>query len=433
MVREVIYIAPGAKLGKAAGNGRKHLNLNSGSQSFTPETLQNQLLGVPQMQTAGFTGEGKLIAVLDGGFTAANELPYFQHLFNQNLLLGQQDFTTNSKEVFRYSSHGTKALSTIAAIDSSNLIGTAPLASFLLAVTEDVYSEYIIEEYNLLLAAEWADSAGADVITASLGYNTFDDPSMNYSYEDMDGETTVSAMAANFATQRGILVVTSAGNSGNDPWHFIVTPADAFDILSVAAVNEETEVAFFSSRGPSADGRVKPDVAALGVNTIVANPGGGFTTGSGTSFAAPQIAGFAASVWQAFPTLTNLELRQAILESGSESAQPSVDVGWGIPYFPKVKALLLPVQDEKVESVALVYPNPVSQGQVTIKMAPPQGPVYASLYTISGVRVKEREKLQLQAGGDALFYLNIESLQQGVYFLHLYQGKSHLVRKIFKF
>jgi serine protease AprX len=433
MVQQVVYVAPGAKLGKGAGNGRKQLRRNAVTKSFPPETLQNQLLGVPQMQEAGYTGEGKLVAVLDGGFTAVDQLPYFSHLFGRNLLLAQRDFTTNSRDVFRYSAHGTKALSTIAAIDSSTLIGTAPLASLMLAVTEDVSSEYVIEEYNWLMAAEWADSAGADVITASLGYNTFDDPAMNYTYQDMDGETTVSARAANFASERGILVVTSAGNSGNDSWRYIVTPADAFHILSVGAVTAEAEVAFFSSRGPTADGRMKPEVAALGVQTIVADPYGGFTTGNGTSFAAPQIAGFAAAVWQAYPELNNLELREAILESGSHYSNPNNDIGRGIPYFPKLQRIILSTGTEREETPLLVYPNPVSQGQVFIQLAPSPDPVFASLYSASGVLVTEKEKLLLMPGGKPLFQFNIQELQQGVYFLHLQQGKERYVRKIFKF
>lgn len=433
VVRQVVFVAPGAKLSPGAGNGRIQARLRTRTTSSPPETIQNQLLGIPALQEAGFTGEGKLIAVLDGGFTAVDQLPYFSHLFNKNLLLAQRDFTTNTEEVFRYSAHGTKALSTISAIDSTTLIGTAPLASLLLAVTEDVTSEYVIEEYNWLMAAEWADSAGADVITASLGYSAFDDPAMNYTYEDMDGETTVSARAANFATRRGILVVTSAGNSGNSPWKYIVTPADAFDILSVGAVTAEREIASFSSRGPTADGRIKPEVAAQGVQTVVANQTGGFTTGNGTSFAAPQIAGFAAAVWQALPGLTNLELREAIMESGSNEFNPNTDIGWGIPYFPRLQRLLLNTGKEIAETKLLIYPNPVYKGHVFIRLAHPQEPVYASLYAASGVQVLEKEKLRLLPGQYSLFQLPLQDLRQGVYFLHLYQGDAHHVQKIFKF
>lgn len=433
MVQQVVYAAPGAKLSSGQGNGRIQGRLRFRNNVRSQESLQNQFLGISQLQEAGFTGAGKLIAVLDGGFTAVDQLPYFNHLFSSKLLLAQKDFTTNSTDVFRYSAHGTKALSTIAAIDSSTFIGTAPLASFLLAITEDVSSEYVIEEYNWLVAAEWADSVGADVITASLGYTTFDDATMNYTYEDMDGQTTVSARAANLATQRGILVVTSAGNSGNDPWRHIVTPADAFDILSVGAVTAEKEVASFSSRGPTPDGRTKPEVSALGVQTIVANPVGGFTTGNGTSFAAPQLAGFAAAVWQAFPDLNNLELREAILDAGSQEAAPNNDIGWGVPDFPSLEGLLLPAEKEETEAPLLVYPNPVYEGQVFIRLALPQEPVFASLYTASGVKVLEKERLGMLPGHFPLFQLDIKNLRQGVYFLHLNQGEDHYVHKIFKF
>lgn len=433
MVSQVVYVAPGAKLSLGAGSSRKNRIIRPGRFLSPPVSAQNQLLGIPQLQEAGFSGAGKLIAVLDAGFTAVDQLPYFNHLFSQNLLLGQRDFTTNSAEVFRYSSHGTKALSTIAAIDSTTFIGTAPQASFLLAVTEDVSSEYVIEEYNLLIAAEWADSAGADVLTASLGYNTFDDPAMNYTYQEMDGQTTVSARAANFATQKGMLVVTSAGNSGNTPWRYIVTPADAFNVLSVGAVTAEKEVAGFSSRGPTADGRIKPEVSAVGVHTLVANPAGGFITGNGTSFAAPQIAGFAAAVWQAFPGLSSLELRETILESGSNEGDPTNELGWGIPYFPRVQQLLVGISEEEPAAKLLVYPNPVYKGQVFIRLSQPQEPVFASLYTSAGLQLRGKERFQLLPGQYPLFQLDLQDLRSGVYFLHLFQGNEQHVHKIFKF
>lgn len=433
MVEDIAYIAPGSRLNlrQRAGsrNQRKkrafRLNFNP------PSSTQNNLLGVPQMQQAGYTGEDVMIAVLDGGFTAVNELEYFNHLFEEGTLLAQHDFTTNSDDVFRYSSHGTKALSTIAAIDSLTFIGTAPRSLFLLAVTEEVSTEYVVEEYNWLLAAEWADSAGVDIITASLGYNTFDDPSMDYTYQDMDGQTTVSARAVQYATDRGILVVTSAGNAGLGLWRYIVTPADANNIISVGAIDADRELAGFSSVGPSADGRTKPEVVALGVRTTVADPAGGFTTGNGTSFAAPQIAGFAASLWQAFPELSNLELRELILESGNRASEPDNEYGWGLPHFPRIMSAQ-PAEEEK-EAVK-VFPNPVLANQLFIQFQ--QGnhsAATADLYTITGNRLMSRHKLTSNYTGGSTYSLSMAELKAGIYFLHLYQGDKQYVFKILKY
>lgn len=435
-VAEVVFIAPGAKLNlRKAANGRSYKAKRTLRQLFTtPESTQNQLLGVPEMQQEGYTGEGIIIAVLDGGFSAVDQLAYFDHLFEEGTLIGQHDFTTKTEDVFRYSSHGTKSLSTIAAIDSSTFIGTAPRATFLLAVTEDVASEYVIEEYNWLLAAEWADSAGVDVITASLGYNTFDDPSMDYTYEDMNGQTTVSARAVQFASERGILVVTSAGNAGLGQWRFIVTPADAEDILTVGAIDEDQELAGFSSVGPTPDGRIKPEVVALGVKTTVADPAGGFTTGNGTSFAAPQIAGFAAAVWQAFPDLSNLEIRELILQSGDRASSPDNEYGWGLPHFPRILRILKAQPAEPVEEEVRIYPNPVSADQLFIQFLQSAGTEsIADLYSITGTRLMKRQKLSTIYTSGNTYTLSMAGLRPGIYFLHLYQGDKQYVFKVLKY
>ncbi|WP_017731946.1 S8 family serine peptidase [Nafulsella turpanensis] len=429
MVEEVVYVAPTSDLIK----GRWQVSFKN-QKKTPPENQQNTLLGIPELQEAGYTGQGKIIAVFDGGFTATNRLPYFSHLFEEELLLATYDYTTATEDVFRYSAHGTKALSTIAAIDSAAFIGTAPLASFMLAVTEEVATEYMVEEYNWLFAAEWADSAGADIITSSLGYSIFDDSTMNHTYEELDGVTTVAGLAASIATQKGILVVSSAGNSGNDPWRYITTPADAINILAVGATTPQGEVASFSSVGPSADGRIKPDVVALGVQTIVADQAGGFTTGNGTSFAAPQIAGLAAAVWQAYPELTNLELREVILESGSQARNPDESAGYGVPNFSRLQSVILPVQSFPEEEELMVYPNPVSgQSHLNIKTNRISGlPVEASLFTVSGQQIAGGMLLEASQHAGIL-KMQLPALSAGLYFLHIYNGSSFTVHKIIKY
>lgn len=432
-VLDVLFIAPGSKLVKKklkAENDRK--NSKQKTQAV-PENFQNNVLGVPQMQEEGFMGRGKIIAVLDGGFTATDQLPYFGHLFADGKLVAQHDFTTSTQDVFRYSSHGTKALSTISAVDSAVFIGIAPGAGIILAVTEDVGSEYVIEEYNWLLAAEWADSAGADVISASLGYNTFDDPSMNYSYQDLDGKTTVSARAAGMAAERGMIVVVSAGNSGNEAWKYIVTPADADGILAVGAIQEDSRIARFSSRGPSADKRVKPDVVALGHKTIVAEVSGGFTIGYGTSFAAPQIAGFAASVWSAFPELSSGELREFILQSGNQASRPDSVYGWGVPFFPGLKTAVLSKRSMSAYEKVRIYPNPVLEGFVYVEfLEKPAKDVRVNLFSSTGQQLMDQEKLSGAGGSGRTFVLDLNRLKEGVYFVQITWNGSLYSQKLLK-
>lgn len=432
----VQYVAPGSKLNGRKGVPKKTTQKLKDSNT-TIKSVQNNLMGIPQMQEAGFTGEGKLIAVLDGGFTGVDELPYFSHLFEGNRLLGQWDFTSSSADVFRYTGHGTKALSTIAALDSSAFIGTAPLAGILLAVTEDVGSEYVIEEYNWLLAAEWADSAGADVMTASLGYNTFDDAAMNYSYQDLDGATTVSARAASMAAERGMIVVVSAGNAGNSNWKYIVTPADADHVLAVGAIKENGDIAGFSSLGPSSDGRIKPDVVAMGQQTIVADLSGGFTLGNGTSFAAPQVAGFAAALWQAFPEFTSTKIRELIMQSGHKASLPDTVFGWGKPFFPSIQKIVAGIEEAPGDRGLKIYPNPLVENQLFIEIPGSQEAsalVMARVFTITGQElIAHQLSSSFSPNGKKTYVLKLEGLQKGVFVLHLYQEEAQYVHKIMKY
>lgn len=433
-VLDVLFVAPGAKLKKEIAVPNSRTSRETGNTTFLPETFQNSILGIPELQEKGFIGEGKLIAVLDGGFEAVNTLPYFNHLFEKGKLLGQYDFTTSTTEVFRYSDHGTKALSTISAIDSSTFIGTAPGAGILLAITEDVKSEFVIEEYNWLLGAEWADSAGADVITASLGYSTFDDPSMNYSYSDLNGKTTVSARAAQLASERGMVVVVSAGNSGNDAWKYIVTPADAEGVISVGAIQENKEIANFSSRGPSADGRIKPDVVALGYRTVVAEKTGGFTIGYGTSFAAPQIAGLVASVWEAFPDYSSKEIRQMVLSSGDRASLPDSVYGWGIPSFTQLEANVLQLGGTEEPEVVKIFPNPVQKGKLFLEFEKRGEPeVKISLFSSTGQQLLNDQKLSEISTDGRIFALDLGGLNEGVFFLHIFRGHQQFIHKILKY
>jgi hypothetical protein len=230
-------------------------------------------------------------------------------------------------------------LSTMGGNEPGKIIGTAPEADYLLLRSEDVFSENLIEEYMWVCAAEFADSAGADIINSSLGYTTFDDTIQNHTYADMDGKTTPISIAATMAADKGIIVVNSAGNSGNSFWHYIGAPADAINIITVGAVDENKNFANFSSYGPSSDGRVKPTLMAQGKHTIVATSNDMIMSGNGTSFSSPVTAGMLACLWGSNPTKSNLEIMDAVIKSCDRYLNPDEQFGYGIPdYYEALKA-----------------------------------------------------------------------------------------------
>ncbi|MBU2466132.1 MAG: S8 family serine peptidase, partial [Bacteroidetes bacterium] len=243
-------------------------------------TQINQINGIP-LHEDGYRGEGMVIAVLDGGFDKVDVHPAFDSLWINNQILGTKDFAHPGGSVFNESSHGTSVLSTMGAYSPGQLIGTAPRASYWLLRSEYVYSENVLEEYNWVSAAEFADSVGADVINSSLGYIDFDLPQWDHTYADMDGETNVVTIGADIAASKGILVVNSAGNSGSSSsFPYIGAPADGNEVFSIGAVDGNGQRASFSSIGPTFDGRIKPDVMAMGQNTALASGSSSYTTGS---------------------------------------------------------------------------------------------------------------------------------------------------------
>lgn len=405
-VDSVVYIAPNAKL---SFNSRKlSKDATESGRIAEANDFQLAMLGVNTMQSEGYTGAGVSIAVLDAGFTSVDTAQAFSEVFTENRLKFIYNFVENNEDIYKVSTHGTRVFSTIAASIENEYIGIATEADYMLFVTEDAPTEYRIEEFNWLIAAEKADSAGVDIITSSLGYNTFDDPSMDYVYEDLDGETTIISQAANIATSKGILVVVSAGNMGNDPWQFITAPADAHNILAVGSVDSQGNISNFSSLGPSADGRIKPDVAALGSGAAVVSSGG-VTTGSGTSFASPQIAGLAALLWEANPNLTNIELREMILSLGDQANNPDNLLGYGVPNFNQTLA----IQPEVKEQDLIVYPNPVTGNFISVNGERLSGTGTLRIIAYSGQTVKE---LPISSNND-LNSISLEGVNQGIYIL----------------
>ncbi len=331
---------------------------------------QLAMLGADQMHQRGFRGEGMLIGVLDSGFQNAPNLSFFRNLFNEKRVIYTFDFVNNESNVYNDHYHGTNVLSCMAAYEQDKIVGTAYQAKYVLLTTEDVSSETKREEANWLFGAELADSLGVDVINSSLGYTEFDIDAQNYTYRDLNGDRALATRAADWAAQAGILVVASAGNEGNSSWKYIGSPADADSIIAVGAVNGLGNPAFFSSFGPTSDGRIKPELAAQGQSIIVGNPNNTIGTSNGTSFSSPLMAGFVASFWQAFPQLTNMQIRDILIRSASLYDTPSNRLGYGIPNFDKAYQIaeIIVLLDELKKSGkdVAVFPNPVDDNTLKV-------------------------------------------------------------------
>ena len=304
-------------------------------------SLEIKLHRAEFLHNIGLRGAGMQVAVLDGGFYNYNTLPAFDSINRNGQVLSTWDFVARNQFVQDDHPHGMQCLSTIAANIPGQFIGKAPQASFHLFRTEDVNSEYPIEEFNWVCGAERADSAGADLISSSLGYFDFDNPVFNYTYQQMNGRTTISVKGADLAAKKGMLVFNSAGNEGNGAWRYIITPADGDSVVAVGAVNSAGAVASFSSYGPSGDGRIKPELASVGVAAVVQNTSGGIGAANGTSFACPNMAGIATCLWQGFPEFNNMKLLDALKRSASRYTTPNDRIGYGIPDLKNAFAFLL--------------------------------------------------------------------------------------------
>jgi serine protease AprX len=318
-----------------------HISRNTSEYNYGLSENQIKIHQADFLHNHGFKGENMKLAILDAGFYRYDALPTFDSVRTNNQIKEVWDFVANDSSVSEDNSHGMKCFSIIAANMPGSFVGSSPNSNFYLYRTEDVGSEMPIEEHNIAVAVERADNIGIDVCSISLGYTTFDDPSLNYTYADMNGNTSISANAVDIAASKGILMVVSAGNEGNSSWQFITTPADADSCLTIGAVDVNGTPAGFSSIGPSSDGDIKPDVASVGVNTIVANNfDGSPTSGSGTSFSCPNMAGIATCLWQAFSEVSNMELISAIRKSASRFENPDDKTGYGIPDAKKAFVIL---------------------------------------------------------------------------------------------
>ncbi|GAB4044013.1 S8 family serine peptidase [Spirosoma jeollabukense] len=389
-------------------------------------SFQITQLGVDKMHQQGYHGEGMIIGVLDSGFRNADKLAFLKPLFDEKRVLATYDFVKKETSVYEDDSHGLSCLSAIAATADKQLYGTAYKASFILLRTEDAASEKQIEEANWLLGAEYADSAGVDVISSSLGYNQFDDAATSYTYQNMDGKTALCTRAAQIATETGMVVVVAAGNEGSSGWHYLTAPSDAASVLAIGAVTQSGVHASFSSFGPSADGRVKPDLDARGQGTVVGNSTGQISQGDGTSFATPLIAGLVAGFWQAHPRMTAAQVTDALRRSGSQYGNPDDLLGYGIPNFERASTI------SNAYDQLFVFPNPFSDAQdlgVQWGEIEANVPLDATLTDVTGRIIWQN---RFTSPGLAAFVLPRLGLSTGIYFISLVAGDKKRTLKVVK-
>ena len=303
------------------------------------------------MHDAGFKGKGMTIAVIDAGF---NHLPQIEMLNNLDIK-GYKGFVYENEDLFNNANqHGLNVLSCIGTNKPMQFVGTAPEAGFWLFGSEDSRSEFPIEEDYWATAIEYADSVGVDVVNTSLGYNNFDKPAKSYTHKDLDGKTALISRAADKASQKGMLVVISAGNSGDSEWRKITPPSDAVNVLTVGAIQQDSSIVGFSSRGLTADLRIKPDVMALGLGAATIDDKGHVSSKAGTSFSSPIMCGMVACLWQAFPALTNREIVNIVRESSDNFETPDQDYGYGLPDMGKAMSLAQSLVEKKEKAASQV-------------------------------------------------------------------------------
>ncbi|MBL7137206.1 MAG: S8 family serine peptidase [Bacteroidales bacterium] len=370
----------------------------------------------------GLRGQGMVIAVLDAGFNLVDQLAPFDSLWANNQILGTRDFVTPGGNVFIGHNHGMHVLSIMGGYVPGQLIGTAPKADYWLLRSEDTDSEYLVEEYNWVSAAEFADSVGAAIINSSLGYTVFNDSTQNHHCDDMTGNTTPVTRGANIAFTKGILVVNSAGNEGNNPnWQCVSAPSDGTDVLAVAAVDSLGQYASFSSKGVVNGSYVKPNVAAMGRLTVISSSDGTITRGSGTSFSSPVMAGSAACLWQAFPAYSNATVKMAIEESASLFTNPDIYLGYGIPNLFQAYERLTGSDPGISDGSLVIYPNP-SIGKEPIHLRviiPVAQTMQVQLVDMTGKQLFTRNDIRCAAGENLITLNSLSFLKQGIYILKI--------------
>ncbi|TRX22005.1 S8 family serine peptidase [Flavobacterium franklandianum] len=394
---------------------------------------QIQMLNGHLLHQLDYTGSGKIIAVMDSGFPGVDTAQPFQRLRNNNQILGGYDFINKSSNYYSGNNHGTYVLSSMGGYVDGQLVGTAPDAMYYLFITEDAisafpYSENPVEESNWVEAAEEADRLGVDIISTSLGYFGYDNPNYSHTYSDMTGNLAFASQGANIAFDKGIIVVASAGNEGQQTEPHVGIPAEAKNVIAVGAVQANETYALFSSIGPSYDDRVKPDVMAQGQTVVLSDPAGNLVTGSGTSFSCPITSGMVACLWQALPGKNAQQIKQLIQQSSDNFTEPAVksrpQYGYGIPDFNLALSNGLSVE-EFLNNEYKIYPNPTND-LVSFSLPSNVEGDKIYIYSISGQKViEENSSTQVPT-------ISLKSLSSGVYFYKIVSKSYTKTGKIIK-
>lgn len=294
-------------------------------------TMQITQLKVDSLHKLGYTGKGITIAVFDAGFKNANLLHLGMGMFKKSEIKIAKDYISPGATGYYADEHGLSVFSVMSAYLPGYIVGTSPESSYILLRTEDAEHESLIEEALWVVAAEYADSSGADIIHSSLGYNVFDETRMNHGFKELNGKTAIISIGAQMAVNKGMIVVNSAGNEGDKEWRYITVPADAPGVITVGGVDHEGQIAMFSSQGLTADKRIKPDIVAMGEGTYVISSTGLIHPANGTSYSAPLVSGMVACLLQANPHTTPKEMLKALQLSSSQYYKPDKHYGYGIP------------------------------------------------------------------------------------------------------
>ncbi|PHS09717.1 MAG: serine protease [Kordia sp.] len=389
---------------------------------------QMEMFNAHKLHELDFTGAGITIAVIDAGFPNVDTNAGFDKIRTNGQILGGYDFVNNSANFYTGNSHGSNVLSFIAGYydGATKYIGSAPEASFYLYISEDAIPETPAEETYWVMAAEQADYVGVDIINTSLGYTTFDESKYNYDYiTDLDGSTSFITRGAEIAYTKGMVVINAAGNSGSDgSWGGRVgVPADGPNVFTIGAVNSAGTYAFFSSKGPTSDNRLKPDVCVQGQGASYINTSGNVSAGNGTSYSSPLLAGGVACLWQSLPGKTNAEIIQYVKESASIYATPNNELGYGIPNLELARSLS--VNELELNEVISIYPNPATDN---VKVNLPKSMQKASV-TVFNVLGKKIITQEINATEKTI---KVSHLNRGIYLLKFTNGNMSQTLKLVK-
>lgn len=391
------------------------------------------------LHNLGFRGEGISIAIIDAGFSGYLTNPAFEKTRAQNRIKGEYDFVNNEYSVNEDHSHGLHCFSTIAADLPGVMVGSAPQASFYLYRTEDVTSESIAEEQLWASAAEKADSVGADMISSSLGYISFDDPSLNHSYAQRNGNTALITNSADLAAKKGMIVMAACGNSGTSLTEnkYVMCPADGDSVITVGAVDAMGQIAGFSSWGPNGAGLLKPNIVSVGKAASYITVNGTPGSGNGTSIATPNIAGLIACLWQAFREFSNMDIKEAVEKSASKYNNPDERYGYGIPNFRAAYALLQQKREAKTQGILKdswikAFPLPVKTGFTLLLKAPSSGNANIQIVDLSG-RIWQNLKIQTLENNYYYIPMTIPVMSSGMYYLRYNDGKNKATLELPKF